>query len=71
MLDGTIGKYTGSNYTIELKEDTKSCHAKPFPIPKTHEQTLNKEVNRLIKIGVFQKINNSQRAALTFIIILC
>ena len=33
-FDGTLGKYTGSNYTIELKEDAKSYHAKPFPIQK-------------------------------------
>ena len=34
-FDRTLGKYhTGSNYTIELKEDSK-----PFPIPKFHELT--------------------------------
>ena len=49
-LIGTLGKYTGSDYTIELKEDAKPYHAKPFPIPKIHELTLKKEVNRLIKI---------------------
>ena len=43
-FDGTLGKYTGSGYTIELKEN-----AKPFPIPKIYEPTLKKEVNRLIK----------------------
>ena len=34
MLDGTLGKYTGSDYTIELKEDVKSYHAKPFSYSK-------------------------------------
>ena len=28
MFDVTLGKYTGSDYTIELKEDTKPYHAK-------------------------------------------
>ena len=51
-FDGTLGKYTGSNYTIESKEDVKPYHAKPFPNPKIHELTLKKKVNRLIKIGV-------------------
>ena len=32
MIDGTLGKYTGSEYRIELKEDAKPCHAKLFPI---------------------------------------
>ena len=66
MFDGTLGKYSGSDYTIELKEDAKPYHAKPFPIPKIHEPTLKKEVNRLIKIGVLKKINISQWAAPTF-----
>ena len=60
MFDGTLGKYTGSDYTIELKEDAKPYHAKPFPIPNIHELTLKKEVNTLIKIGVLKKINDSQ-----------
>ena len=38
MLDGTLGKYTGSDYTIELKENAKPYHGKPFPIPK-HSRT--------------------------------
>ena len=33
MFNRALSKYTGSDYTIELKEDTK-----PFPIPK-HSQT--------------------------------
>ena len=56
---GTLGKYTGSNYTIAIKEDAKPYHAKPFPIPQTHGVTLKKEVNRLIKIGALKNINNS------------
>ena len=33
MFYGTIGKYIGSDYTIDLKENTKPYHAKLFPIP--------------------------------------
>ena len=67
-MERTLGKYTGSNYAIELKEDAKPYHAKPFPIPKIFKLTLKKKVNRLIKIGVLKKINNSQWTAPTFII---
>ena len=35
---------------------------------QNYKPTLKKEVNRLIKIGVLKKINNSQSAAPTFII---
>ena len=65
-LSRTLGKYTGSYQYIELKEDAKPYHVKPFPIPKIHELTLKKEVNRLIKIGASKKIINSQWAAPTF-----
>ena len=41
MFDGTLGKYTGSNYNIKLKED-----AKPFTIP-THSRT-NSQKKKLI-----------------------
>ena len=68
MFDETLRKYTCSNYSIELKEDAKPYHAKHFPIPTSHKPTLKKEVNRLIKIGVLKKINNTQSAAPTFII---
>ena len=34
MFDGTLGKYTDSDYTIELTKDAKSYHAKHFLIPK-------------------------------------
>ena len=43
MFDGTLGKYSGSNYTIELKEDTKPYYAKPFPIPNIHKLTLKRK----------------------------
>ena len=67
IFDETLGKYTGSDYSIELKEDAQPYHVKPFPIPKIHVSFLNKEVDRLIKIGVLKKINNLQSATPTFI----
>ena len=68
MFDGTLGNYTGSDYKIELQEGVKPYHAKPFPIPRIHEETLRKEVDRLVEIGVLKRINNSEWAAPTFII---
>ena len=32
MLDATLGKYTSSNYMIELQEDANPYHANPFII---------------------------------------
>ena len=44
MFDKTLEKYKGYDYAIELKEDAKPYHAKPFPIPKIHEPTLKKKL---------------------------
>ena len=38
MFHGTLGKFSSSNYTIELKEDAKPSHATFFPILK-HSRT--------------------------------
>ena len=68
MFDGTLGNYKGSEYKIELLEGAKPYHAKPFPIPKIHKETLKSEVNWLINISVSKRKNDSEWAAPTFII---
>ena len=37
MFDSTIGKYLGTDYSIESTENTKPYRAKPFPISSIHE----------------------------------
>ena len=68
MFDGIFGNYTGSEYKIELLEGAKPYHAKPFPIPEIHDETLKIEVNRIIIMGVLKRTNNSEWAALILII---
>lgn len=68
LFDGTLGKWRGRDYTIELKEDATPYHARPYPIPKAYEQTLRMEVDRLCELGVLKKTNRSEWAAPTFII---
>ena len=40
MFDTTLGKNADSEYKFELLEGSIPYHAKPFPIPKIHEDTL-------------------------------
>ena len=68
LFDGTLGRYKGSKYNIELQDDAKPYHAKPFPVPKVHEATLKLEIERLCKIGVLKRVNNSQWGAPSFLI---
>ena len=68
LFDGTLGKWTGTSYNIELKDNVKPYHARPYAVPKAYEQTLKQEVERLCKVGVLKRINHSEWAAPTFII---
>jgi hypothetical protein len=47
LFDGTLGQWKGEDYDIELKEGATPYHARPFPIPRIHEQTLRHEVDSL------------------------
>jgi hypothetical protein len=68
LFDGSLGTWNEHPQDIELKEDAKPYHAKAFPIPKIHLETLKAEVERLCKLGVLKKVNRSEWAAPTFII---
>ena len=52
MFDDTFWNYTSTEYKIELIKGAQPYHAKPFPIPKVHEETLKTEVNRLVSKGI-------------------
>ena len=46
MFDCTLGKYTGTEYKIELLEGAQPYYAKKISILKVHEATLNTEVDK-------------------------
>jgi gag-polyprotein putative aspartyl protease len=60
LFDGTLGRWTHPDYKLELKPDVKPYHAKAFPVPKVHMETLKKEVERLCKVGVLTRVNRSE-----------
>ena len=68
LFDGTLGRWTEDPIKIELKEGAEPYHARPFPIPRVHVETLKMEVSRLVELGVLKKVNRSEWAAPSFII---
>ncbi len=60
LFDGSLGKWKAEKYDIELKPNAKLYHARAFPIPRVHEQSLRMEVDRLYQEGVLRKINDSE-----------
>ena len=65
LFDGTLGHWKGEEMHIELKEGSIPYHARAFPIPKVHAETLKQEVQRLCELGVLKKVNRSEWAAPT------
>ena len=57
LFDGTLGTWKDTEVELELIDDAKPYHARPYPIPKCHLDTLKMEVDRLCKIGVLKKVN--------------
>jgi len=53
---------------LQLKPGAKPFHGKPFPIPRVHKDTLRKEVERLVEIGVLKRQPTSEWVSPTFII---
>ena len=68
LFDGTLGDFNTTPVSIELLPDAKPYHARPYPVPVIHRETVHKEVQRLCDIGVLEKCNDSAHAAPTFII---
>jgi hypothetical protein len=68
LFDGKLGQWEGDEYNIDLIEGAKPYHAKVFPIPRVHLETLKAEVQRLCDLGVLKRVNRSEWAAPTFII---
>jgi hypothetical protein len=68
LFDGTLGKWNHEPVELELKPDAEPYHARPYPVPRCHAETLKMEVERLCQIGVLKRVNRSEWAAPSFII---
>jgi hypothetical protein len=54
LFDGTLGDWKTKPVSFQLKEGASSYHGRAFPAPKIHKDTLIKEVDRLVKLGVLE-----------------
>ena len=68
LFDGSLGKWEMDDYNVELRSDAQPYHARAYPIPRCHQETLKMEVQRLCEAGVLKKVNRSEWVAPTFII---
>ena len=55
LFDGTLGKWNRDPVSLTLKPNAKVVQCRSFQVPHIHQETLKKEVERLVKIGVMRK----------------
>ena len=68
LFDGTLGEWNSGTCNIELCPDVKPCHARSFPVPKTHKATSWQEMECPCELGTLEKIICSEWAAPAFVI---
>ena len=69
LFDGNTGEWTGPPVYIPFKDEARPYHERAFPIPVIHIEALKKNVYILVAISLLTKINHSEWAAPSFIIL--
>ena len=68
MFDGTLGDWKTEPVHFELKEGAKPFRGRPCPVPHIHKETLSKEVDRMVELGILKWEGESEWASPSFII---
>ena len=63
LFDGTLGTWKTPPVNLDLKDDATPMCSRPYPVPRVHKAMFRKEVERLVKLGVFEEANNSELGA--------
>ena len=54
--------------SIELKPGTKPVQSKPYKVPQAHMKVFKQEIDGLVEIGLFTKVEMSEWSSPTFCI---
>jgi Retroviral aspartyl protease len=68
LFDGTLGDWNTEPVNFKLKQGATPFQLPPFPVPKIHENTLKKEIQRLCNLGVLKPQVASEYQSPSFII---
>jgi hypothetical protein len=67
LFDGTLGDWKTKQDSFQLKKGASLYHGQAFLVPKIHKDTLIKEVDRLVKLGILERRPASEWAGPSFI----
>lgn len=68
LFSGKLGCYPHKEFDLQLIPNATPKHMRAFPVPKAHEETFKREIERLLSIGVLEKVGSTEWASPSFII---
>ena len=68
LFNGTLGRWNTFPVNIELRRNSKPVNAKWYPVPRINKLTFKNELMRLVKIGVLERVQESEWGTPVFII---
>ena len=68
MFYGQLSRWDTEPVEFEFQKDAKPHSQRHFPVPHIHNETFKKELLRLVRIGVLERVSQSEWGSPTFII---
>ena len=66
LFGGTLGTWKTPPVDLDLKDDAIPVCSCPYPVQRVHEAIFRKEVERLVKLGVLEELNDSEWGSPSF-----
>ena len=68
LFNGSLGDFNVPPIKLEIKPGTELVHSRSFHVPHIHRQTLYKEIQRMLVLGILERASCSVWASPTSII---
>lgn len=68
LFDGTLGEWKSDPVDFELVDGAKPHSQRHYPVPHLYKKTFKKELDRLVKLGVLEVVQQSEWGSPTFIV---
>ena len=68
VFDGTLGEWKTEPVDFELIDGAQPHSQRHYPVPHLYKETFKKELDRLVKLGVLERVQQSEWGSPTFIV---